>query len=225
MKWKVQLVKNYHIEKHQNRVITVEPHVDQLEIIAQEGSQVTCYFALTNFKDSRIISITCIALRNAEIKLYGQVKEQSDHNLECTIECILQEQGSAISVSLLTQVGGAAQQVITTKQIHRAPDTQSAMRIRSVVEDRSHHAYTALIRLEKESLRADATQENKILLLSPTAHATSEPTLEILHDNVQCGHGTAISSLDPEQLFYLAVRGLEPIQAQNVLVKAFLSHQ
>jgi len=225
MKWKALLVKNYTIEKRERVTITLDPNVEQLHIIAQEGSQVTCYFALTNFKDSRIMSITCIALRNAEIKLYGQVKEQSDNNFECTIECILQEQGSAIAVSLLTQVGGAARQVITTKQIHRAPDTQSAMSIRSVVEGRSHHAYNALIRLEKESLRADAKQENKILLLSPNAHATSEPTLEILHDNVQCGHGTAISSLDQEQLFYLVVRGLEPLQAQNILVKAFLNYE
>ena len=69
---------------------------------------------------------------------------------------------------------------------------------------------------------AEAYQENRNLLLSPDARAESIPELEILTDDVRCSHGATVAPLDPEQLFYLASRGLPRQQAMRVIVYGFL---
>ena len=60
------------------------------------------------------------------------------------------------------------------------------------------------------------------LLLSDGATMNNKPELEIFADDVVCGHGATCGALDDELLFYLKSRGLPQIEAERLLLQAFL---
>jgi Fe-S cluster assembly protein SufD len=120
-------------------------------------------------------------------------------------------------------IGGEGQKyTIKTEQIHTAPDTQSEFHLYGVLYENATCSYSGLITLEKDSLRAHADQQNKMLLMHKTAKAISIPSLQAKHNDLTCGHGAAISYLDSEMLFYLMGRGINQKQAENLLVNGFI---
>ena len=38
-----------------------------------------------------------------------------------------------------------------------------------------------------------------------------------------CSHGSTIGQLDSEALFYLRSRGIDPLEARNILIRAFIN--
>lgn len=109
-----------------------------------------------------------------------------------------------------------------TEHIHEAPKTTSNLDFKVALTHAARSAYTGMIRITPHAPGSQAYQENRNLLLSPDARAESIPELEILTDDVRCSHGATVAPLDPEQLFYLASRGLPRQQAMRVIVYGFL---
>ena len=104
---------------------------------------------------------------------------------------------------------------------HRAPDTNSDMFLKGAVEDDADSVFTGLIRIEPEAQRTNAYQTNRNLVLSEGAEAQSVPNLEILANDVRCGHGSTVGPLDPEQRYYLMSRGLDQQRADRLQVRGF----
>ena len=63
--------------------------------------------------------------------------------------------------------------------------------------------------------------KSQAILLSPRAQMNEKPELEIFADDVVCGHGATVASLDPEQVFYLRSRGIPERDAKAMLLEAF----
>ena len=61
------------------------------------------------------------------------------------------------------------------------------------------------------------------MLLSDEAEIDVKPELEIFADDVKCSHGAACGRLDAEQLFYLRSRGIPKIEAEQMLINAYLN--
>jgi Fe-S cluster assembly protein SufD len=104
---------------------------------------------------------------------------------------------------------------------HRAPNTTSDMYLKGAVGDAARSVFTGLIRVEPEAQKTDALQTNRNLVLSEGAEAHSVPNLEILANDVRCGHGSAVGPLDDDQRHYLMSRGLERPRADRLQVKGF----
>jgi Fe-S cluster assembly protein SufD len=104
---------------------------------------------------------------------------------------------------------------------HRAPHTTSNMYLKGAVADAARSVFTGLIRIEPEGQGSDAMQTNKNLVLSEGAEAHSVPNLEILANEVRCGHGSTVSPLDAEQRYYLMSRGLDEARSDRLQVKGF----
>ena len=49
----------------------------------------------------------------------------------------------------------------------------------------------------------------------------NKPELEIFADDVVCGHGATVGSLNQDQLFYLQARGIPKGEAEALLLEAF----
>ena len=109
-----------------------------------------------------------------------------------------------------------------TEHIHEARKTTSNLDFKVALTGASRSAYTGMIRIAPHAAGSQAYQENRNLLLSHDARAESIPELEILTDDVRCSHGATVAPLDPEQLFYLASRGLPRLHAMRVIVYGFL---
>jgi Fe-S cluster assembly protein SufD len=105
--------------------------------------------------------------------------------------------------------------------VHRAQHTNSNMYLKGAVGDEARSVFTGLIRIDPEGQYSDAVQTNRNLVLSEGAEAHSVPNLEILANEVRCGHGSAVGPIDPEQRYYLMSRGLDRARADRLQVKGY----
>jgi Fe-S cluster assembly protein SufD len=110
-----------------------------------------------------------------------------------------------------------------TFQQHAAPNTTSDFAFKGALRDTATAVWRGMIRVEREAQRTNAYQENRNLLLAPTAHADSIPGLEILANDVRCTHGATVGQVDRDQLFYLMARGLSRAEAERLIVRGFFS--
>src|ERR1700704_875086 len=102
------------------------------------------------------------------------------------------------------------------------PHTTSRQLFKSVVGGRGRSVNQGRVLVREGAVKSDSHQLFRALLLSPRAEADAKPELEIFADDVFCGHGTAIGSLDEDALFYLRSRGLRESEAKGLLIRAFL---
>jgi Fe-S cluster assembly protein SufD len=113
---------------------------------------------------------------------------------------------------------------VHTSHRHLAEHTSSRIEFKAVAAERARSTYTGLIRIEDHAHHCEAYQVNRNLLLSDRARADAIPELEIHNQEVSCSHGATIAPVDPEQLFYLQSRGLEPSAAVSLVVGGFLEN-
>jgi Fe-S cluster assembly protein SufD len=118
---------------------------------------------------------------------------------------------------------GHQEQVLDYRMLlnHRGPRTTSAVLLKGAVEDAAQSVFSGLVRIEKSAIGASAFETNRNLVLSPEAKAHSVPNLEILCDDVICGHGSSVGPLEEEHLYYLQSRGLSRARAERLLVRGF----
>lgn len=104
---------------------------------------------------------------------------------------------------------------------HIGRNTRCDMFLKGAVEDRALSVFTGLIRIEESGQKTESFQTNRNLILSPGASAQSVPNLEILANDVKCGHGSSVGPLDDEQRYYLTSRGLTIERADRLQVHGF----
>merc|ERR1712151_787215 len=66
-----------------------------------------------------------------------------------------------------------------------------------------------------------SSQICRSLLVSENAKVRAMPTLQIRADDVSCSHGVAVTDLNPDEVFYMAARGLSGSEARKLLLVAF----
>jgi Fe-S cluster assembly protein SufD len=105
---------------------------------------------------------------------------------------------------------------------HVARDCQSREMFKSVLDNEAHGVFQGRIIVRRHAQKTDAKMMTQALLLSERAEADNKPELEIFADDVQCGHGATAGALDDELKFYLMARGIPPVEAEAMLIQAFL---
>jgi Fe-S cluster assembly protein SufD len=108
-----------------------------------------------------------------------------------------------------------------TFQEHAAPNTESDFAFKGALRDSASTVWRGMIRVEPDAQKTNAYQENRNLLLAPTAHADSIPGLEIMANDVRCTHGATLGRVDRNMLFYLMARGLSRVEAERLIVRGF----
>jgi len=137
--------------------------------------------------------------------------------------------------SLLDSPGGSSEMLgvffaddaqhydVHTLQEHRAPHTASDLLYKVALLGSARSVFAGLIRVHPGAQKTNAFQSNRNLLLSPDARADSKPELEIMANDLRCTHGSAVSRLEEQHLFYLQARGLTRQQAVHMIVEGFFS--
>ncbi len=105
---------------------------------------------------------------------------------------------------------------------HIAPDCQSREVFKTVLDDEAHGVFQGRIIVRRHAQRTDAKMMTQALLLSERAEADNKPELEIFADDVQCGHGATSGAIDDELKFYLLARGIPAVEAEALLIQAFV---
>ena len=74
---------------------------------------------------------------------------------------------------------------------------------RSIVADEAVGVFQGKIVVAPGAQKTDGAMKSQAVLLSPQAQMNDKPELEIFADDVICGHGATVASIDPEMVFYL----------------------
>ena len=104
---------------------------------------------------------------------------------------------------------------------HAAEDCFSDQLFKAALTGESRNYFSGKIFVKPVAQQTVAYQMSQNLLLSEKAFCQSKPNLEILADDVKASHGMTATELNPDQLFYLTSRGLNPGEAKNLIVEGF----
>ncbi|MCA9477850.1 MAG: SufD family Fe-S cluster assembly protein [Nanoarchaeota archaeon] len=133
----------------------------------------------------------------------------------------LQGVGSSVKTKTLAKTEPQEKADITTISHHLAPKTESDIQFKSIAA-KSRILAKGLVRIEPVADDSTGYQSSQVLLLDKESRAITIPDLEIENKNVTCSHGSTISSVSEEQLFYLQSRGIEKDLAKELIVKGFI---
>jgi Fe-S cluster assembly scaffold protein SufB len=110
----------------------------------------------------------------------------------------------------------------TTKAIHLAQRTQSDILVKGALKEKASAVYRGEIRIAKNARGTDSFLHDHVLHLNKGVQSNSIPSLFIDNNEVKASHGATVTKLNPETLFYLESRGLNPKQSQRLVVEGFL---
>jgi Fe-S cluster assembly protein SufD len=105
---------------------------------------------------------------------------------------------------------------------HAVPGCTSAEVFRTAVDGRGSGVFQGKILVRPDAQKSDGKMMSQALLLSEEAQMAAKPELEIFADDVVCGHGATSGRIDADHLFYLMARGLPRLEAERLLIEAFL---
>ncbi len=129
--------------------------------------------------------------------------------------------GSTALMSGVYFVDGAQHMDYDTEQNHVAGHSKSDLLYKGALKDKARAVWQGNIHVYPNAQRSDAYQANRNLALSHDARTDSIPGLEIEADDVRCTHGSTVSQIDREEVFYLMSRGIRQPVAEQLIVNAF----
>jgi Fe-S cluster assembly protein SufD len=106
---------------------------------------------------------------------------------------------------------------------HDAPNCYSNQNYRNVLQGQSRGVFQGKVHVHQIAQQTDGYQLCNSILLSGKCEMDTKPELEIYADDVKCSHGATCAELDEEPLFYLQARGIPRVEAQAILLQAFLA--
>lgn len=130
--------------------------------------------------------------------------------------------GAHADIAAVDQVADHDQAHRHLRLRHRVGPTTSTQLFKTVLNDHAIASFDGLVDVAKGADGANAEQLSRTLLLSPTARGDTRPQLDIHADEVKAGHGATIGQLDADELLYLRMRGLAPVQAKTLLIDGFV---
>ena len=133
----------------------------------------------------------------------------------------LQEEGASTNVFSLFFSNNSQQFDFNSSIFHNARHTNSDMAVKGVLDNKSKVIYNGLVKIHKNAKNSNGCQKQDALILSPDAEIDPIPNLEIDNNDVKCFHGTSISQLDKDKLFYLKSRGIPEKEAANLMIRGF----
>lgn len=224
MKWKALLDKQflpcvgkYVITVPQDAVLELhEPeHGENLsvELFLQEGARVVYHTGYVKELSLKVVLAAQSTFEQVFLSKHAEKRKQ------CFVLSGKQAHVQVTGSYALEQDILATFEVI---QLHKSPHTVSNVTIKTVLQGKAQFHYHGTITIEQEAQGSKAHQENKNLIVSEHAQARSIPVLEVLADDVQCGHGSAISYVQEDHLFYLVSRGVSQEQAKKMIIIGFL---
>jgi Fe-S cluster assembly protein SufD len=178
-----------------------------------------------------------------ETQQYGRgiwafINEASRLAAGASLDQFVLDTGSTVNKRVLTSSlqGDCSQATITgiyspqngqvylydTHQNHNASHTTSDLLFNGVLDGSSYSLWKGNVYVAEGTHGADGFQINRNLLLDEAAHAESIPGLEIIADDVRCSHAVTLSSVDPDQMFFLESRGIGAAEAEELIVSGFL---
>lgn len=193
-----------------------------IELRIGEGAKVTLARRQEGGREDRTFSTALVDLSVEANLQYYTMNVGSDLSRG---QIFLKYSGERAHADLLgTTICRGSQLLDTTLFVdHALPHCTSTEHFKTAVWDRAQSVFQGKIIVRHQAQKTDAQMMSRSLLLSDEAEAINKPELEIYADDVQCAHGATVGTLDEEMLFYMLSRGIARVEAEQLLVQAFLA--
>ncbi|WP_052080726.1 Fe-S cluster assembly protein SufD [Porphyromonas sp. COT-239 OH1446] len=203
-----------------NRFTGHSVSLQSTEIFVGKGAKLT----LTDIEDSvaeaqRISTLHLVQEAHSQVKLYSLTlgAGRTRNNFHCDL------MGEYANLSLSGVVLNTGKSHVDNFSYisHSVPHCTSDELFKYILADEASGAFTGRILVAIDAQKTQAYQNNRNLLLSPSARMQAKPQLEIYADDVKCSHGMTTGQLSSDALFYLRQRGIPERQARMFLSIAF----
>jgi Fe-S cluster assembly protein SufD len=175
----------------------------------QEESEKAHHVARLDVRQARDSRFT-----SHSVSLGGEITR---NDLAATLEA----EGAECTLNGLYMVDGRQHVDFHTSIEHAQPRGTSREFYKGILGGRSRGVFNGRIHVHPGAQKTDSQQSNQNLLLSRDAEVDTKPELEIYADDVKCSHGATVGQLDPDMLFYLRSRGIDPDAARGLLTYGF----
>ena len=196
----------------------VQRHAATIMTLA-DGARATHVAVVGDEPGLHIETQICEVARGARLAAFGLVSGGEVTRRQIFVRLVGNE--AALSLGGLALIDGVRRADTTLQVVHAAPAGTSREFYRAIVDDDAVGVFQGKIIVEKAAQKTDGAMKSQAILLSPRAQMNEKPELEIFADDVVCGHGATVASLDPEQVFYLQSRGIPNSEAKAMLLEAF----
>lgn len=196
-----------------------------LIFLMKTGAQ--ALFVEAHLSESASANITCISPSGELLTRYYahcesnsnlDIKTLSISSINSESKIILEENSSGkISNSILNKEELSKSNDIV---VHRGSNTNSQILSKSYLNN-SNFDSRGLIRIEPSAFNAQGFQESNALM-EGKSKMISIPDLEILNNEVKCSHGSTISRIKDDDLFYFQSRGISLVDARLMMIKGHL---
>jgi Fe-S cluster assembly protein SufD len=196
----------------------VQRHAATIMTLA-DGARATHVAVVGDEPRLHIETQICEVAKTAKLAAFGLVSGGEVTRRQIFVRLAGDE--AKLSLGGLALIDGARRADTTLQVTHAARAGTSREFYRAIVDDDAVGVFQGKIIVEKAAQKTDGAMKSQAILLSPNAQMNEKPELEIFADDVVCGHGATVASLDPEQVFYLQSRGIPNREAKAMLLEAF----
>ncbi len=219
----IRLAANTHLTIYEDAHAAASSLTNQMwQIELAEGARL-CHVRLQESQDTATHLCTSAVTvgRNASYKLITLNTGAGIARYEPHIT--LTAPGADVNLTAINLLTETQHGDVTSVMRHAAPHGTSRQLVRNVLAGNARGVYQGQIVVAPDAQKTAAQQSSKALLLSEFAEMNVKPELEIYADDVQCGHGATIGTIDRMALYYLKARGIPEAQARALLVSGFIA--
>jgi len=117
---------------------------------------------------------------------------------------------------------GSQKLLLESSHVHAAPDTYSRSVFNFGTAGNSRVDVDAKVAIEREAPRSDTHLLSRSLLMSEKSVSHVVPQLFVRNADVAAGHGSSMTPISEEELFYLSSRGIARNEGQRMVLMGFL---
>jgi len=190
-----------------------------VRVIAERGARVRLFeFVATNDDQQHLESVGITADDGARVEVHQYFL--GAHTTAAGLSCALN--GANARFDLTCRYLGTGSQTLDINHVvrMRGRNGRSNLRESGVLDDHARKALRATIDLVHGSSGSEGAELESVLVLSDDVVNKTMPVILCDEDDVAGNHGATIGSVGPDQIQYLADRGLSLEEAEALYVRA-----
>jgi Fe-S cluster assembly protein SufD len=181
-----------------------------------------------NYLQEKSKSITDLTYVKSFLSDYAEFKifhvNRGSEKVVFANESIMRGEGSDFRTFGVSFTDGRQEMDIRDSSFQIGKNAYADVQVRGAVSGESKTMHRGNIDIEEQSILSNGFYDSKILLLSEQGYANSKPALIIKNNNTKSKHGSAISSIDEDQILYLRSRGIDSDMAKSMITEGFLGY-
>lgn len=144
-------------------------------------------------------------------------------NVDIALHLVAKGKAANIDVAGMYALCDSQNVSIKSVQEHAGIATNSDVLFSGLLSGASKIVYDGMIKITHEAAQTHANLQNKNIIMSPQARVVSIPNIEVLQNDVQCFHGSAVGKFNDIAQWYMSSRGLQKSQIKKLLIQGLFA--